>query len=61
MRRWIAVAAVLAVVGGLFVWQWRRERLVDACLATGGVWDGPTSRCLPKPPSPILKRGIERG
>ncbi len=61
MMRWIAGGVVIAVVAGLFLWQWHRERQIEACLAGGGIWDGPSSRCLPKPSSPILKRGIERG
>lgn len=61
MTRWITAAAVLAVLAGLLAWQWHRERRIAQCTAAGGVWDGPSSRCLEAPPSPILKRGIERG
>lgn len=61
MSRWLVAIAVLAVIGGLLLWQWHRERLIADCLATGGAWDGPASRCMKAPPSPILKRNIERG
>ncbi|MFM9941276.1 MAG: hypothetical protein ACKVP7_17475 [Hyphomicrobiaceae bacterium] len=61
LQRWLLAAAALAIVAGLLVWQWRRERLIADCLRTGGAWDGPASRCMKAPPSPILRRGIERG
>lgn len=60
MMRWLAAGCVLAALAGLFIWQWSRERRIQACVAAGGVWDGPQSRCLQSPPSPILRRNLER-
>ena len=51
----IALTAVLALLLG---WQLHRERLVDACLASGGAWDG--RACGPPSVRPILRRALER-
>jgi hypothetical protein len=51
----IALTAVLALLLG---WQLQRERLVDACLASGGAWDG--RACGPPSVRPILRRALER-
>lgn len=59
-RKLLAIVALVVLVA-LLAWQWRRERLVSACLQSGGVWDGRQSRCLQPLPSPLLRRGIERG
>lgn len=61
MSRWVLASLALVVVVALLAWQWRRERMITECLQAGGAWDGPASRCLKTPPSPFLKRGIERG
>jgi hypothetical protein len=53
---------VVGVLGlGLLVllgWQVHRERLVKACLDTGGVWDG--RGCGPLRNRPILHRDLHR-
>jgi hypothetical protein len=46
----------LAVLLG---WQIQRDRLVKACLDTGGEWHGPRSVCKP-PLRPILQRDYQR-
>ena len=51
----LAVAALIALLG----WQAQRERLVRACLDTGGEWDGPRSLCR-EPVRPILQRDYQR-
>jgi hypothetical protein len=51
----IALTAVLALLLG---WQLHRERLVHACLASGGAWDG--RACGPPSVRPILRRALER-
>ena len=55
----IIVVFTAAMLAGLIGWQLRRERLVQACLDDGGVWDGPRSLCRP-PLRPILQRGYQR-
>lgn len=60
MIRWLAAAVVLSALVGLLAWQWSRESRIEACVAGGGIWDGRQSRCLPAPPSPILRRNLER-
>lgn len=47
-------AALLALLG----WQLHRERLVKACLDTGGAWDG--NGCGPLRNRPILRRDLHR-
>jgi hypothetical protein len=42
----------------LLGWQLHRERLVKACLDTGGVWDG--HGCGPLRNRPILRRDLQR-
>jgi hypothetical protein len=62
MSLWRLSAAVLTVIAlaALFVWQSRREEILNACLESGGVWDGPTSACR-EPVRSILRRDLERG
>jgi hypothetical protein len=59
MTRGRVVAAALAMLAliGLLGWQYQRERLVKACLDSGGLWDGPQSACKPRP---ILQRDYRR-
>ena len=59
-QRWIAAAALLAVLVGLLAWQRQRESLMQACLAQGRTWNGPQSRCDAPRMGPILKRALER-
>ena len=47
-------AALLALLG----WQLHRERLVKACLSSGGAWDG--ASCGPPRLRPILRRDLHR-
>ena len=54
----IAAVALTAVLALLLGWQLHRERLVQACLASGGAWDGRT--CGPPSVRPILRRALER-
>lgn len=61
MRRGVMVALIVFALGALLYWQWSRERQMARCLAQGGVWNGPTSRCDAPASGPLLKRGIERG
>ncbi|MCL4766318.1 MAG: hypothetical protein KJZ80_08805 [Hyphomicrobiaceae bacterium] len=56
--RWAIVIGSLAVLLALLAWQLVRQRQMASCLASGGVWDGPNSRCVPA--SPILQRDIYR-
>jgi hypothetical protein len=51
----VVIAALLAV---LFGWQVHREHLVQACLASGGAWDG--RACGPPSVRPILRRALDR-
>lgn len=58
--RWIVAVVMLAALAALLAWQYALERRVTACLAGGGLWNGPHARCDPGPGPTILKRGIER-
>lgn len=60
MHRLIVAGAVALGLAGLLAWQWSRERQVAACQTSGGVWNGPKSRCEPKPGPIILRRDLER-
>ena len=50
----LIAAALLMLLG----WQLHRERLVKACLSSGGAWDGDT--CGPPRLRPILRRDLQR-
>lgn len=55
----VVIAAVMAVaLAGLLGWQMQRERLVKACLETGGIWHGQQSAC--RNLRPILQRDLQR-
>jgi hypothetical protein len=58
MRRRIAVVALAAIVTALIVWQQSRERMVSACLSSGGIWSG--SACSTDTGGPILRRDLRR-
>ena len=60
MSRWIIAAAAIITLAGLLVWQQRRTSIVQDCVASGGLWDGSTSKCMPGPGRPILQRDIRR-
>src|SRR5262245_13458441 len=58
-RTKIIVAGLIASARmGLLSWQLHRERLVNACLSTGGAWDG--ASCGPARLRPILRRDLQR-
>jgi hypothetical protein len=58
-RRRKIVAGVLAIaLMMLLAWQLHRERLVKACLSSGGAWDG--GSCGPPRLRPILRRDLQR-
>lgn len=58
-RRRIVIAALLgAALFALLGWQLHRERLVKACLSSGGAWDG--GNCGPPRLRPILRRDLDR-
>jgi hypothetical protein len=54
--RLIVAGLILAVLAGLLGWQVHRERLVRACVETGGLWHGARSQCV----RPILRRDYQR-
>ena len=56
--RLVAAGLIAVALVALFGWQFRRERLVKACLDGGGAWTGST--CGPRPQSPILLRDLRR-
>jgi hypothetical protein len=47
-----------AIVTALIVWQQSRERMVSACLSSGGIWSG--SACSTDTGGPILQRDLRR-
>lgn len=58
--RMIVVAAAIAIVAGLMVWQLVLDRRVAACRESGGEWHGPLAKCMPGLEPTILERGIKR-
>ena len=58
--RWSAALLAVAVLAGLLVWQRGRSRVIAECVAGGGAWNGPTSRCVPLPGPPLLQRDLRR-
>lgn len=56
--RWAIVISAIVILLALAGWHQMRQREVARCTASGGVWDGPNSRCVPA--SPILQRDIYR-
>ena len=58
--RWLIVIGAIAILLTLLAWQQLRQRQIADCAASGGAWDGPNSRCVPKPTGPILQRDIYR-
>jgi hypothetical protein len=58
--RWVIAGVMVAALLLLVGWQIQRQRAITVCDEAGGIWDGANSRCLPKPPSPILQRDIYR-
>ena len=56
--RMVATALIAAGLLALFAWQLHRERLVKACLSSGGAWDG--ASCGPPSLRPILRRDLQR-
>ena len=58
-RTKIVIAGLIAAaLVTLLSWQLHRERLVKACLSTGGAWDG--ASCGPPRLRPILRRDLQR-
>ena len=58
-RARIVIAGLIAVaLLALLSWQLHRERLVKACLSSGGAWDG--AACGPPRLRPILRRDLHR-
>jgi hypothetical protein len=56
--RLIAAIMITLALISLFGWQVQRERMVKACLQSGGAWDG--SGCGPPSIRPILRRDLQR-
>jgi hypothetical protein len=57
--RLIVAALTLLGLAILMDWQFRRERLVRACIDGGGIWYGPLSACKHQQ-RPILLRDLHR-
>jgi hypothetical protein len=55
----MALLAAL-LLAGLLLWQAARERQMEACRQSGGIWDGPRSRCLPDPGQIRIQRDLYR-
>jgi len=56
--RILMAALMAAALLALLSWQLHRERLVKACLSSGGAWDG--GACGPPRLRPILRRDLHR-
>lgn len=57
-QRLLAALALAVVVLGLAVWQIRRERLMRACSAEQGIWDGTV--CKPDERRIRIQRDLHR-
>ena len=57
--RLIVAVLMLVALAALMEWQFRRERLVRACVDGGGVWYGALSACKHQL-RPILQRDLHR-
>ena len=51
------VAALLAI---LLAWQSHRWEMVNNCHATGGVWDGASSKCRLVPARIFIGKDLKR-
>lgn len=62
MSLWRLVVAALTagILLLLMSWQVHRERMINACLEEGHIWDGPRSACRPLRNRPILQRDLQR-
>ena len=58
--RWTIAPAVAVVLAVLTLWHGQRMRLLEACSARGGLWNGTTSKCIPIPGPPVLQRDLRR-
>ena len=58
--RLIVMGVVAALLLGLMGWQYQRLARVEACIAEGKAWNGPTSRCIVPHPGVILERDLKR-
>lgn len=56
--RMLVAVVIGAALFMLLGWQVHRERMVKACLASGGAWDG--NACGPPALRPILRRDLQR-
>ena len=55
----IAISAIICLaIAGLTLWQFQRERAMQACLAAGNHWNGPASSCDRVRLAPILQRDL---
>lgn len=55
----VAITSV-AILVGLLQWQRHRNQLVNACVQSGGIWNGTASKCTPMPGGPLLQRDLRR-
>ena len=53
--RLVAAALTMILLVVLVAWQRHRETLGEACMSSGGAWDGTRSICVSRP-RPILQR-----
>ena len=64
MVRWrfraVAAGVVVLALIALIAWQRHRSALVRDCVASGGAWHGPESKCVPLPGAPVLQRDLRR-
>jgi hypothetical protein len=56
--RLIIAGTTLVALAVLLGWQYKRERMVRACLEVGGVWNGRLSVCRYQ--RPVLQRDLHR-
>jgi hypothetical protein len=57
--RLLLAALMLVALAVLMEWQFRRERMVKACMDGGGIWYGAQSACKHQQ-RPILLRDLHR-
>jgi hypothetical protein len=56
--RLVIALLTMTALAALMGWQYRRERMVRACVDLGGIWYGQLSAC--KYQRPVLQRDLQR-
>ncbi|MAI48347.1 MAG: hypothetical protein CMB79_21415 [Filomicrobium sp.] len=58
MNKLIAATLMMMLLAGLLAWQSHRWTMVSDCRASGGVWDGTSSKCRLVPARIFIEREL---